>query len=92
MIERVARAIYETTRGRWTGISWDEVDHDNSLREARAAIAAMRPPFVAALTKAEQGGFGQGDWADGYDSGLATGWERALELIDAALSDTKEPR
>jgi hypothetical protein len=49
MVERVARAIYESTQGKWTGVPWAEADRGEHLRQARAAIEAMREPTEGML-------------------------------------------
>ena len=59
-IEEVARAIYNTNAGKWSSLSWEEYAPEESsnreacLREARAAVEALREPSVAMMVAGDK--------------------------------------
>jgi hypothetical protein len=53
MLERCARAIFEATAAKWSGEHWDEVDHNQYLKEARAVLSELMEPDEAMLAACE---------------------------------------
>ncbi len=71
MIERAARAIYESRNGRGA-MPWTQMDKNHMqpyLEDARVAIKAMREP-TEAMSKA----IARADWMGTKDLSWADGW------------------
>lgn len=84
-LEAMARAIYDATQAKWTGTPWEEADHTEHLRQARAALMAIREPsegmwaLAAKIVPAHELADGE-DMIDAYQ-----------ELIDHILGNPLRP-
>ena len=82
MVERVAKAIYDSCSLQWQRITWDERNHTEWLKQARAAIRAMREPTEHECI--DEHGSDRWDWTCGVCGGPKENWER---IIDSALKE-----
>lgn len=51
-LEAMAKAIYNATAAKWSGLPWEEAEHTEHLRQARAALVAIRAPTDAMVMAA----------------------------------------
>lgn len=95
MIEKVAKAIYNTTGVEGVTLTWEKAkkgSRDLHMEWARAAIEAMRTPTEEMVRAAVEATSEQVDWVNGlfggsYDNATQVFSDAHTAAIDAALKE-----
>jgi hypothetical protein len=85
LIRRMAKRIYDTTQGLWTGVPWAQAEQTQFLRQAREALQEVRRPTPAMTHAAAVKEYRLRKRGNGLDGKHHAKIFRAM--IDAELAD-----